>query len=439
MRWIIGSWVLLGTSTTLLADHRAGTVGDPAVTALHHETNLARKILAARYRSHERGLSREAAGLERSGLEAERQTARLLRKALAAACEEPIDHRFEQLLRNLQARRRDDEPFRRAIAGTRAQVREQQDLLLLLQDAADESWLRSVQLALPLRALNATIRNNKLLRARTERRAQTKEELLRSHDEAVRATRSLARDLARLEPAVRRGDTCRGLIDRVVAAQGAARRRLEAGDYLESADDLDHAIGQLERLRGLLEQVLRQFHEVRIESQQLDLEDHTDQLLALQSALNARTLLEARDKGELGAKDLADRQALIVSEMNRVIKRLDDPTLVVLPEVLRQTRDDMANVERRLRKGDTGARTQQLEQDIVQVLDVLRGALTNSLRHKGPRVLDVLGELKLIRRLQLQINRRLEQDRDDDSPESQAERKELQRRLERLEDFAHPR
>ena len=76
---------------------------------------------------------------------------------------------------------------------------------------------------------------------------------------------------------------------------------------------------------------------------------------------------------------LAKQQRAIIAEVNKAVKMLEaEGSAVAFPEVFRQVRDDMIQVQFRLEIGNVGIKTQTLEADIVETLREMVMALTKS-------------------------------------------------------------
>jgi hypothetical protein len=95
---------------------------------------------------------------------------------------------------------------------------------------------------------------------------------------------------------------------------------------------------------------------------------------------------------------------------------------VAFAAMMESVRDDMVSIERRLDKYVTNESTQQREEDVIQALKDMIEALKKQIQEndakkknppptpKGPpppaKLLDILAELKLIKSLQVQVNKR---------------------------------
>jgi hypothetical protein len=402
--------VLLCLASAACADHRADTVGDSAVTALQDETNVVCLVMATRFRSFERNYLREARCLERSS-PADRQTARLLRTAVAAARPEPSERRFERLLSILKdSTIAPTDLLRRALAASQAEQRFQEELGRLLGHTTGCGRLDLVLASLTrtCQALDRAFECQTLLQNVMHSGARA-DELARARDEAAWTMRTFSAELARLRRTAPLGPECQAVLARVA-----------------DADRGDRIGGELQRVRLALGEVHRRLHEAWAQAHQVDLDELCKHLLAMQTRVRDRTiqLERARSDGRqrvLQVRALADRQALIVDEMKKVLRSFEDGDAIAFAEACRETYSDMAAAERRLRSGDTGDRTQQIEADVVEFLKDMVSAMGQAPvtdpadehaldddRPPKPHVFDVLEELRLLRDAQMRMTRRLE-------------------------------
>jgi hypothetical protein len=103
--------------------------------------------------------------------------------------------------------------------------------------------------------------------------------------------------------------------------------------------------------------------------------------------------------------------------------RPTEGSAIAFAEVFLQVRGDMSMVALRLRKTDTGAVTQTIENDIIATLREMIEALKKARKdnqnkpspksgQSGPppdqRLIDMIAELKMIRSMQLRVNSRTE-------------------------------
>jgi hypothetical protein len=95
-----------------------------------------------------------------------------------------------------------------------------------------------------------------------------------------------------------------------------------------------------------------------------------------------------------------------------------------MPEAVQQVRDDMQQLVHRLAEGKTEVLTQAIESDVIKALEEIIAALKKEREKDGkkkkdpgkpsngqpqdPPLIELLAELKMIRALQLRVNRRTE-------------------------------
>ncbi len=135
-------------------------------------------------------------------------------------------------------------------------------------------------------------------------------------------------------------------------------------------------------------------------------------------------------------------------------------TAVVFAGVLKEVMGDMQAVQKRLNEARVGKDTQQIEQDIIDQLTMMKEALKKAkqemenkpsdpkpgdpnAKKKDQSLIDLLNELKLVRALQDQLNKRTIMHNQKDPGEQakdpiiQAELKQLAARQQVLQDMLH--
>ena len=131
----------------------------------------------------------------------------------------------------------------------------------------------------------------------------------------------------------------------------------------------------------------------------------------------------------------------------------EEGSSVAFPETVEQLRDDMVQVSERLAAAETDRITQGYEEDIIDALEEMIAALQKAqkdLEEQREReqqmgqpvspedlpLVDQLAELKMIRALQMRVNKRTQDYakllQDGEDPVGQARDEELQRALEKL-------
>jgi len=125
---------------------------------------------------------------------------------------------------------------------------------------------------------------------------------------------------------------------------------------------------------------------------------------------------------EIESGRLSSKQQRIVVEADKALLLLhEDGTAVAFPEAVEQMREDMQQVVYRLARAKVGEITQAIEEDIIAALEEMIEALKKAQKDleegdppppgqpgspQDPPLVDVLAELKMIRALQMRVNRR---------------------------------
>lgn len=196
-------------------------------------------------------------------------------------------------------------------------------------------------------------------------------------------------------------------------------------------DKQDQALANLEQARAELEKVLRQLREEELERTLTMLVARFRKMLEAQVAVYEGTLLvgevpvEDRDhREEIESARLSRKESLIVRDADKALVLLkEEGSSVAFPEAVQQMREDMQQVVDRLATAKVGSLTQQIEQDIIEALEEAIAALEKAIEEMddskqqskppgagGPPgeqpLVDKIAELKMIRSLQIRINRR---------------------------------
>ena len=236
-----------------------------------------------------------------------------------------------------------------------------------------------------------------------------------------------------------------------------AQKKLEKAQRKAAVEEQEQALTELEQAKAALKEVLRQLREEERERMLTMLEARFRKMLKLQIEVYEGTLRlaripadERRHDEEIEAGRLSRGEALIVLEADKAIRLLhDDGTSVAMLEAIGQLREDMQQVTVRLVQLLVNEMTQSIEEDIIAGLEETIAALQkalmdleegkgspNSPQNGEPQdqaLVDPLAELKMIRSLQLRVNRRTERYKKLIEGE-QAERPELRNALKRLSD-----
>ena len=212
-----------------------------------------------------------------------------------------------------------------------------------------------------------------------------------------------------------------------------ARQKLEDAQREGAVEKQEEAIRELEQAKAELEEILRQLREEEIMRMLAMLEARFRKMLELQKEVYKGTqrLDELpRDQWshnhEIEASRLSGKETQIIIECDKVLLLLrEDGTAVAFPEAVQQAREDMQQVELRLAQTKVGQVTQAIEEDIIAALEEMIEALKKAQKEaeekkkkqqgqpppgsqQDPPLIDTLAELKMIRALQMRVNRRTE-------------------------------
>jgi hypothetical protein len=212
-----------------------------------------------------------------------------------------------------------------------------------------------------------------------------------------------------------------------------AAKRLDEAQREGAADEQAQAIEELEQAKAELEKILRQLREEELERMLVLLEARFRKMLDEQVAVYEETQqLDASQANtpahelEIAAGRLSRREKLIVREADRALVLLrEDGTSIAFPEAIEQARDDMQQIAERLNRVKVDLLTQGMEEDVIAALEeslaTLRQQLDQLRDQKAQQsgggggepgeqpLVDQLAELRMIRALQIRVNRRTQQ------------------------------
>jgi len=220
---------------------------------------------------------------------------------------------------------------------------------------------------------------------------------------------------------------------RVAAAQkrmAEARKKLDEAKRDNAMKEQEEAIRELEQAKAELEEILRQLREEEMARTLEILERRFTEMLRMQEAVNRDTQglheipLASRGKPEeIESGRLSREEKLILVEADKALQILkEDGTAIAFPRTVEQMRDDIAQIVDLLAETKVDELTLAVEQDVVMALKELIEALQKAkkdLKDKKPQkpsqgeggeqqqsLIDKIAELKMIRSLQLRVNRR---------------------------------
>ncbi|OHB70716.1 MAG: hypothetical protein A2V70_17080 [Planctomycetes bacterium RBG_13_63_9] len=217
--------------------------------------------------------------------------------------------------------------------------------------------------------------------------------------------------------------------------EAAAERMREAEEKLKqaersgAAEKQEEALSELQQAKAELEEILRQLREEEIVRMLARLEARFLEMLQLQRQVYEGTVRLDKVPEDQRTHDtavqagrLSARQSEIVLMADGVLLLLrDDGTALAFPEAVAQMRQDMHQVALRLGQTKTGQVTQAIEEDILAALEEMIEALKKAQKDnenrqqnrppppsepQDPPLIDVLAEVRMIRALQMRVNRR---------------------------------
>ncbi|TWU07079.1 hypothetical protein CA54_54840 [Symmachiella macrocystis] len=217
-------------------------------------------------------------------------------------------------------------------------------------------------------------------------------------------------------------------VEQARKAMQDALDKLKEGQRDDASQDQTDAIAKLQQAKERLEEILRQLREEERERMLTKLEDRFQQMLAVQILIYDNTVPlgkipeDQRETRHISkAKELARKEAGLALEAEKALTLLkDEGSSVAFPEAVEQMRDDMRTVMTRLEAAQVGELTQGIEQDIIETLEELVEALQREIEQgkakpqdqqkkqqqkRKEELLNKLAELKMLRSLQLRINR----------------------------------
>lgn len=233
-----------------------------------------------------------------------------------------------------------------------------------------------------------------------------------------------------------------------------AEQKLEEAKREESRDKQEQALAELEQAKAQLEEILRQLREEEMQRMLAMLEARFRKMLDEQIQVYEGTVRlgelppETRNRSTaIEAGRLGRQEAQIVFEADKMLELLrEEGSAVAFPEAVSQMRDDMQQVSERLAAVQVDTITQRIEEDIIAALEEMIEALKKAQQDmddsppqpgnpgtpQEPPLIDALSELKMIRALQMRVNRRTQLYAEQLGESGQAEAPELLAALEEL-------
>jgi hypothetical protein len=210
----------------------------------------------------------------------------------------------------------------------------------------------------------------------------------------------------------------------------AAKEQLDKAQREGATEEQRKAVQALEQAKAELERVLRQLREEEMERTLTMLAARFKKILESQIRVHDGTVrldhVAEANRGhddEIESARLSREETLIAHEAEKALLLLrEEGSSVAFPETVSLMHEDMQQVATRLGDFKVGTLTQGLEQDIIEALEetiaALQQAINNLDKKKSPPgqsqagepndppLVEKLAELKMIRSLQMRINRR---------------------------------
>jgi hypothetical protein len=406
------------------ADKKSANVKD--------ETSLRQQILAKRFAEFKAGLLRVEQRLAK-GNEDDQKVAKTLRKALDRIDTNNLPTRFDQLVDILKHKPlKNPNNVEEAMDQSRQMAEELRALLAILRDGdrLEKARGRGKRLSELLDELEKIIRDQAIVRAKTARDTDPKDELLEGQKNVSGRTEKFADKLPVADPPSATDPIAKAqkLVRQANKEQHAAEKNLDGGRNRKAVKDQDNALTLLRRAKKLLEEIRSQ--ERREEDEELlnALEKRCRLMLEMQRQVKTGTVKvdkairanggTAKRAHHQDASRLGDKENEIIREATKALELLDNEgKSIAFAEILKQVRSDMEEVKDFLFKTKVGSLTQEIEEDIIQTLEEMIKALQKAQQpnrpgptghgpHAPPPLVDQVAELKLLRSMQVKVNRR---------------------------------
>lgn len=254
-------------------------------------------------------------------------------------------------------------------------------------------------------------------------------------------------------------------VRRAVQDEENAAKNLDEDKRPKASEDLTKAEEELKKAKEDLEKRLKQLREQELERLLANLEARVNKMLTMQKEVQSATKAinetvqkhpekKAQPADFQNSQKQEDKEAEIIHEADKAIQLLQsEGSAVAFPAVFEEVRKDMSRVKERLHDANVGEQTIALEQDIIDSLEHMRDALKKAQQEIGKsppmppgmpppdqpqlqKLLDEIAELKMIRELQKQVNRRTERNgmtEQSEDPQTRKELKDLSDRQEKIE------
>lgn len=208
-----------------------------------------------------------------------------------------------------------------------------------------------------------------------------------------------------------------------------AQQKLEDAQRSDAVEEQAEAIRELEKAKAELEEILRQLREEEMARTLAMLEARFRKMLNAQievfegtKRLDGVPAAERDRDDDIEAGRLSRQESQIAVEADKALAILrEEGSAVAFPEAVTEIRDDMRTVSELLAETKVGALTQGIEEDIIAALEEMITALKKAQKdmenkNQQPQqqssgdsempLVDALSELKMIRALQMRVNKR---------------------------------
>jgi hypothetical protein len=425
----------------LLALFLTSTAWSEEPPAISNEQVYQQQLLKDQFEQFKSQLIRLAQRLEQSDDPANQNKAKVLRQAISAVNESGVEIKFDKLINTLKSVGKDltlddlcsiMEKHEDLHANIRA------ILVILLADDRDRLKKDIDIWELRIEALKRIIGQEDRISAQGYTGRIEGARLTQDQDAVTNSTKKLLpaggdQTNQRIETHVTPKDLPglrklqEATVDQTQASREYEKNALEDGSHI-----VDRANSRLKAVLKQWEKILRQLREEEIERVLASLQSQCERMLALQVAVGDETvalnnavhehvdglLTRSEQQKAIG---LSDREKELVELAERALHMVqEEGTAMAMSEAFVQIRDDMTQVEQRLRQADVGDLTITIENDIIGSLREMIDALKFSRRQnsmtppdvnnpgpdRDPRLADRLAQLKMIRSMQVRVNTR---------------------------------
>ena len=211
-----------------------------------------------------------------------------------------------------------------------------------------------------------------------------------------------------------------------------ALEQLKKQEKDSAIDQQNQSLAQLNKAQRELEKILQQLREEEKEMILATLEARFQRMLAMETSIHETTLALAATPKEQWldnlysqARELSNRQNELAVDCSQTVALLkEDGTSVSIVVAVEDIETDMKSTAARLQESRVGAFTQTLQTDIIEALKELIEATQREMQEmkadqkpqqgqsgqqQEPPLVEMIAEIKVLRSLQLRVNRRTEQ------------------------------